>query len=46
MIGQVRFGGEPDEDRLLELEALRQYLTAAVEVVDQTVAKTSSAKER
>lgn len=48
VIGTLRFSpdGEKDEDGLAEMEGLRQYLVQACQVVDQAVAKVSSAKDR
>ncbi len=48
VVGSLRFNpeGERDEETLAEMEGLRQYLTQATQVVDQAVAKVSSAKER
>eukprot|EP00195_Chlamydomonas_chlamydogama_P007973 CAMPEP_0202898920 /NCGR_PEP_ID=MMETSP1392-20130828/7306_1 /ASSEMBLY_ACC=CAM_ASM_000868 /TAXON_ID=225041 /ORGANISM="Chlamydomonas chlamydogama, Strain SAG 11-48b" /LENGTH=324 /DNA_ID=CAMNT_0049584987 /DNA_START=91 /DNA_END=1065 /DNA_ORIENTATION=+ len=46
VIGKERFAPQPDEDRLAELDALRQYLTAACEALDTAVNKTASAKDR
>jgi hypothetical protein len=53
MLGEARFGnagnaidGEPDEDRVAELETLRQYLEEAVEAIDRAVKATSTAADR
>jgi hypothetical protein len=43
---QERFAPKPDEERLAELEALRQYLEEAKEAVDVAVASNISAVER
>jgi hypothetical protein len=53
MLGEARFGnagnaidGEPDEDRVAELETLRTYLEEAVEAIDAAVKATSTAADR
>eukprot|EP00882_Tetradesmus_deserticola_P012797 GHRQ01013562.1.p1 GENE.GHRQ01013562.1~~GHRQ01013562.1.p1 ORF type:complete len:257 (+),score=93.25 GHRQ01013562.1:702-1472(+) len=46
LVGQERFSPKPDEDRLAELDTLRQYLEEAVEAVDKAVASNISAVER
>ncbi|EFJ50247.1 hypothetical protein VOLCADRAFT_80381 [Volvox carteri f. nagariensis] len=46
VIGAERFAAKPDQERLAELETLRQYLEEAVEAVDKAVVKTASAAER
>ena len=46
VMGKERFAAKPDEDKLVELEALRDYLTGACEALDQVVTKTGGAKER
>lgn len=53
MLGEARFGnaanqidGEPDEDRVAELETLRTYLEEAVEAIDAAVRATSTAADR
>jgi hypothetical protein len=53
MLGEARFGnaanqidGEPDEDRVAELDTLRQYLEEAVEAIDKAVKATSTAADR
>jgi hypothetical protein len=43
---QERFAAKPDEERLVELETLRQYLEEASEAVDKAVASNISAVER
>eukprot|EP00877_Chromochloris_zofingiensis_P004637 jgi/Chrzof1/14174/Cz08g28060.t1 len=46
LIGQERFAAKPDEERLAELDTLRQYLDEAREAVDKAVASTTSAVDR
>ena len=46
IIGKERFASEPDEDKLVELEALRDYLKSVCEAIDAMVNKTGGAKER
>ena len=46
MIGAERFAAKPDEDRLAELDTLRQYLDTVTKVVDKVIAKTTSAVDR
>jgi hypothetical protein len=50
VIGHLRFSGDTsDEDsseRLVELEALRDYLLVSCAAIDQAVVKMSSAKDR
>jgi hypothetical protein len=46
MIGQERFAAKPDEDRLAELDTLRQYLEEGAEAVDKAVTATASAVDR
>lgn len=46
IIGQERFGAKPDEEKLAELETLRQYLQEATAAVDAAVAQTASAADR
>jgi hypothetical protein len=43
---QERFAAKPDEERLVELETLRQYLEEARDAVDAAVASNISAVER
>jgi hypothetical protein len=43
---QERFAAKPDEERLIELETLRQYLEEGKEAVDIAVASNISAVER
>ncbi|GMH43624.1 hypothetical protein BSKO_11546 [Bryopsis sp. KO-2023] len=46
-IGDIRFAGiDVDEDRLAELETLREYLKAASSAVDEAAHKTTDAVER
>ena len=45
-LGRERFALKPDQDRIAELETLRQYLEEAVEAVDKAVTKTASAADR
>lgn len=45
-IGIERFATVPDEERLAELEALREYLKAAVEAVDKAASSVAAAPER
>ncbi|KAI3427954.1 hypothetical protein D9Q98_006344 [Chlorella vulgaris] len=45
-IGLERFATVPDEDRLAELEGLREYLKAAVEAVDTAAASLAAPQER
>lgn len=44
--GLERFATVPDEDRLAELEGLREYLKAAVEAVDTAAASLAAPQER
>lgn len=46
LVGIERFSPAPDEDRLAELETLRDYLTAVVEAVDKATAAVAAAPER
>lgn len=46
LIGQERFAAKPDEERLAELETLRQYLEEGAEAVDKAVTATASAVAR
>lgn len=46
LVGRERFAIKPDQDRIAELETLRQYLEEAVEAVDKAVTKTASAADR
>ncbi|GFR47419.1 hypothetical protein Agub_g9136, partial [Astrephomene gubernaculifera] len=46
VIGSERFTAAPNQERLVELETLRQYLEEAVEAVDKAVVKTANATER
>ncbi|KAG2483075.1 hypothetical protein HYH03_018056 [Edaphochlamys debaryana] len=46
IIGQERFAAKPDQERLAELDTLRQYLEEGVEAIDKAVGKTASAAER
>jgi hypothetical protein len=46
LIGTERFSNLPDEERLAELETLRDYLTAAVDAVDKATAAWTAAPER
>ncbi|GLI61874.1 hypothetical protein VaNZ11_004384 [Volvox africanus] len=46
VIGAERFSAKPDQERLAELDTLRQYLEEAVEAVDKAVVKTASATDR
>ena len=46
LIGQERFAAKPDEERLAELETLRQYLEEGAEAVDKAVTATASAVDR
>ena len=43
---QERFAAKPDEERLIELETLRQYLEEGKEAVDKAVASNISAVDR
>jgi hypothetical protein len=43
---QERFAAKPDEERLAELDMLRQYLDEAKQAVDIAVASNISAVER
>lgn len=43
---QERFAAKPDEERLVELETLRQYLEEARDAVDAAVASNISAVQR
>lgn len=43
---QERFAAKPDEDRLAELETLRQYLEEGKEAVDKAVTSNISAVDR
>lgn len=45
-IGTLRFSSTPDEDRLAELEALREVLKAGVEALDQMAANISAPAQR
>ena len=45
-IGIEQLSSAPDEDRLAELEFLRDYLTEAVEAVDKATQQVSAAPER
>lgn len=44
--GLERFSNLPDEERLAELETLRDYLTEAVEAVDRAAASLAAPQER
>lgn len=46
LVGQERFAPKPDEERLAELETLRQYLEEAREAVDKAVQANISAVDR
>lgn len=46
LVGVERFSPAPDEDRLGELEALRDYLNEALEAVDKATAMTAAPAER
>jgi hypothetical protein len=46
LVGVERFSSAPDEDRLAELEYLRQYLTEGLEAVDKAAAATAAPVER
>ncbi|GLC35461.1 hypothetical protein PLESTB_000204700 [Pleodorina starrii] len=46
VIGAERFAAKPDQERLAELDTLRQYLEEAVEALDKAVVKTASAADR
>eukprot|EP00879_Flechtneria_rotunda_P002469 GHRR01002666.1.p1 GENE.GHRR01002666.1~~GHRR01002666.1.p1 ORF type:complete len:263 (+),score=57.60 GHRR01002666.1:92-880(+) len=46
MVGQERFAAKPDQDRLAELETLRQYLEEGKEAVDKAVQANISAVDR
>lgn len=46
LIGNERFAAKPDQERLAELETLRQYLEEATEAIDKAVASNISAVER
>ncbi|KAF8061121.1 celF [Scenedesmus sp. PABB004] len=46
LLGAERFAAKPDEDRLAELDTLRQYLEEGAEAVDKAVAANVSAVER
>ena len=46
IIGKERFAAEPDADKLVELEALRDFLSTMCEAIDAMVDKTGGAKER
>lgn len=46
LVGQERFAPKPDEERLAELETLRQYLEEAKEAVDKAVQANISAVDR
>lgn len=45
-IGTLRFSSTPDEDRLAELEALREVLKAGVEALDQMAANVAAPAQR
>lgn len=45
-IGQERFSPKPDQERLAEMETLRQYLEEGVKAVDAAVQQTASAVDR
>ncbi len=46
LVGRERFAPKPDQERLAELETLRDYLEGMSKAVDQAVAATSSAKDK
>ena len=46
LVGIERLSTAPDEDRLIELETLRDFLTEATEAVDQATEQVSAAPER
>ena len=46
LIGVQRLSTQPDEDRLAELDTLREYLTKAAEAVDNATAAVTAAPER
>ncbi|KXZ41137.1 hypothetical protein GPECTOR_740g899 [Gonium pectorale] len=46
IIGAERFAAKPDQERLAELDTLRQYLEEAIEAIDKAVVKTASAADR
>lgn len=46
LIGTERFSNLPDEERLAELETLRDYLNEALEAVDKVAAAVAAAPER
>jgi len=46
LVGVQRFSSAPDEDRLAELETLRDYLNEAVAAVDKATAAVAAAPER
>lgn len=46
LAGVERLSTSPDEDRLAELDALREYLTTAVEAVDTATKAVAAAPER
>ncbi len=46
IIGRERFAPKPDEERVAELDMLRQYLEEGVEAIDKAVVSTASAADR
>lgn len=46
LVGQERFAMKPDQERLAELETLREYLTQSSEAVDNMVQSTLSATDK
>jgi len=46
LVGVERFSPAPDEDRLAELETLREYLTTVAEAVDKATEAVAAAPER
>ncbi|MEW5313655.1 MAG: hypothetical protein WDW38_005203 [Sanguina aurantia] len=46
ILGRTRFSSKPDEEKIAELEALRQYLSEAIVVIDNAVTNTASAVDR
>ena len=46
LAGEERFGKTPNQGRLAEMERLQEFLQAAVEAVDETVAAKSAPADR
>lgn len=46
LLGRERFAAKPDQERIAELDTLRQYLEEGVAAVDKAVIKMSSAADR